>query len=78
MPVKDGISNEDAAQYLVNPVTGTCSSACHTTCSEWSSSHVSAFLMVITRLWNVFTALGFLEDLKIPKGKYLLQNAANR
>jgi len=23
-------------------------------------------------------ALGFLEDLKIPKGKYLLQNAANR
>ncbi|CAL8460825.1 g356 [Coccomyxa elongata] len=43
IPVKDGISNEDAAQYLVNPV----------------------------------TALGFLEDLKIPKGKYLLQNAAN-
>ncbi|BDA41741.1 Enoyl-[acyl-carrier-protein] reductase, mitochondrialial [Coccomyxa sp. Obi] len=43
IPVKDGISNEDAAQYLVNPV----------------------------------TALGFLEDLRIPKGKYLLQNAAN-
>ena len=23
-------------------------------------------------------ALGFLEDLKVPQGKYLLQNAANR
>ncbi|EIE25506.1 NAD(P)-binding protein [Coccomyxa subellipsoidea C-169] len=43
VPVRDEVSNEDASQYLVNPV----------------------------------TALGFLEDLKIPKGKYLLQNAAN-
>ena len=26
----------------------------------------------------LLAALGFLEDLKVPPGKYLLQNAANR
>jgi NADPH:quinone reductase-like Zn-dependent oxidoreductase len=43
LAVKDNVSDEAAAQYLINPV----------------------------------TAYGFLDTLQIPKGKYLLQNAAN-
>jgi hypothetical protein len=86
VPVRDEVSNEDAAQYLVNPVTGK-TVPCKLYVrheSQQQQIDTSTLVYASVLMWSLenvlqpCAALGFFEDLKIPKCKYLLQNAPNR